>query len=217
MRVCTLVWSARCRERSSTISQHRAALGKVTSECVHSQPFTPCVDAEAVGWEGNGPHTSAGPQAACVPVHWGLVASLLRAALLFSAVTFKFLIYFYFCSIAVVPPFFPLLPPAPPTTLFFFLIKILFIFKERKRGRKRAREISVWKTSIGCLSHAPYWVPGLQPRHVPWLGIKLAILRFVGRCPAHRTHYPGPLPCAIGASLHLHKVQLMWFHLTPGR
>ena len=28
------------------------------------------------------------------------------------------------------------------------------------------------KTSIGFLSHAFPWGPGLQPRHVPWLGIK---------------------------------------------
>ena len=24
----------------------------------------------------------------------------------------------------------------------------------------------------GCLSHAPYWGPGLKPRRVPWLGIE---------------------------------------------
>ena len=30
----------------------------------------------------------------------------------------------------------------------------------------------------GCLSRAPYWRPGLQPRHGPWLGIKQATLWF---------------------------------------
>ena len=25
----------------------------------------------------------------------------------------------------------------------------------------------------GCLSHAPYWEPGLHPRHVPWLRMEL--------------------------------------------
>ena len=25
----------------------------------------------------------------------------------------------------------------------------------------------------GCLLRAPYWGPGLKPRHVPWLGIEL--------------------------------------------
>ena len=28
----------------------------------------------------------------------------------------------------------------------------------------------------GCLSHAPYWGPGPQPRHVPWLEIELVTL-----------------------------------------
>ena len=37
----------------------------------------------------------------------------------------------------------------------------------------------------GCLSRAPYWGPGLQPRHVPWLGIDLATLWFAGRCSIH--------------------------------
>ena len=32
----------------------------------------------------------------------------------------------------------------------------------------------------GCLSCAPYWGPGPQPRHVPWLGIELAALWFTG-------------------------------------
>ena len=37
----------------------------------------------------------------------------------------------------------------------------LFIFRER--GRERGRETSMH----GCFSHAPYWGPGPQPRHVP--------------------------------------------------
>ena len=37
------------------------------------------------------------------------------------------------------------------------------------------------KTSMcGCLSCAPYWTPGLQPRHVPWLGIEQATVWFTG-------------------------------------
>ena len=31
-----------------------------------------------------------------------------------------------------------------------------------------------------CLSSAPYWGPGPQPRHTPWLGIKPATLSFAG-------------------------------------
>ena len=37
----------------------------------------------------------------------------------------------------------------------------------------------------GCLSSAPYWGPGLQPRHVPWLGIELATLWFAGQLSIH--------------------------------
>ena len=54
----------------------------------------------------------------------------------------------------------------------FLKIFYLFIFREGKGGRKRRRETSM----SGCLSSAPYWVPGPQPRHVPWLGIQLATL-----------------------------------------
>ena len=55
---------------------------------------------------------------------------------------------------------------------FFFFFKILFIFRERGR-RKRGRETSVHERYSDHLSPAPSWGPGLQPRHVPWLGIKL--------------------------------------------
>ena len=41
----------------------------------------------------------------------------------------------------------------------------------------------------GCLSHAPYWGPGLQPTHVPWLGIKPATLWFSGQ---HSIHWATP-------------------------
>ena len=51
------------------------------------------------------------------------------------------------------------------TYIHTFLFKdfIYFILREGKRGRKRGRETSM----CGCLLHAPYWGPGLQPRHVP--------------------------------------------------
>ena len=51
--------------------------------------------------------------------------------------------------------------------LFFFFKDFIYLFLEGKEGRKRGRE-----TLISCLSHAPNWGPGPQPRHVPWLGIK---------------------------------------------
>ena len=47
-----------------------------------------------------------------------------------------------------------------------FFKDFIYLFSERGEGRKRGRETSM----CGCLSHAPYWGPGLKPRHVPWLG-----------------------------------------------
>ena len=45
-----------------------------------------------------------------------------------------------------------------------FLIKVfIYLFRERGREGERERETSI----CGCLSHAPYWGTGLQPRHVP--------------------------------------------------
>ena len=58
----------------------------------------------------------------------------------------------------------------------FKKIVYLFIFSERKVGRKRGRETSM----CGCLLCAPYWGPGQQPRHVPWLGIEPVALGFTG-------------------------------------
>ena len=66
--------------------------------------------------------------------------------------------------------------------LEWFLIKmLLFIF----RGDVKERETSM----CGCLSHAPYWGPGLQPRHVPWLGIEQVTLWFSGW---HSIHWATP-------------------------
>ena len=61
----------------------------------------------------------------------------------------------------------------------------IYLFLEREEGRKTGREISL----CGCLSHAPYWRPGQQPRHVPWLGIKPATLWFTGQ---HSIHWATP-------------------------
>ena len=59
-----------------------------------------------------------------------------------------------------------------------FKKSILFIYFERegKERRMRGRETSM----CDCLLHAPYWGPGLKPKHVPWLGIKLMTLWFSG-------------------------------------
>ena len=68
-------------------------------------------------------------------------------------------------------------------TLKCVFLKFLFIylFLERKGGRERGTETSM----CGCLSLAPYWGPGLQPRHVPWLGNKPVTLWFTSPCSIH--------------------------------
>ena len=43
----------------------------------------------------------------------------------------------------------------------------------------------------GCLSHGPYWGPGQQPRHVPWLGIEPATLWFAAHAQSTELHQPG--------------------------
>ena len=67
--------------------------------------------------------------------------------------------------------------------IIWFFLKILFLFyfwregKGRRQGEKHPM--------CGCLSHAPYWEPGRQPRHVPWLGIEPTALWFASLCSIH--------------------------------
>ena len=75
--------------------------------------------------------------------------------------------------------------------LFYFIfLKILFIFS--KRGRKGEREGEKhWcerETLISCLLHTPNWGPGLQPRHVPWLGIETTTFWCIGWCSNQLSH-----------------------------
>ena len=51
------------------------------------------------------------------------------------------------------------------TTFYFlnFLKDFIYLFLDRGEGRERGKETSM----CGCLSHTPYWGPGLQPRCVP--------------------------------------------------
>ena len=46
-----------------------------------------------------------------------------------------------------------------------YLLKKDFIYLLVEGGKER--NINVRKKSVGCLSPAPYWGPGPQPRHVP--------------------------------------------------
>ena len=68
-----------------------------------------------------------------------------------------------------------------------------------KGGKKRERNINVWLP----LTCPPYWGPGPQPRHVPWLGIKSETLWFAGQ---HSIHWATP-PRAEESFL---KKTLMW-------
>ena len=70
-----------------------------------------------------------------------------------------------------------------PNWIFFF--EIIYLFLDRGEGRKREKETSM----CGCLSCAPYWGPGPQPRHLPWLGIEPATHWFTGW---HSIHWATP-------------------------
>ena len=61
-----------------------------------------------------------------------------------------------------------------------FLKDFIYLFLER--GEEREKEE---RNICGYLSCAPNWGSGLQPRHVPWLGIKPATLWLAGPCSIH--------------------------------
>ena len=87
-----------------------------------------------------------------------------------------------------------------------------YVLLERGDRRERGRETSM----CGCLPHAPYWGPGQQPRHVPWLGIKLAILWFAST-QSFEPNQPGPpsniFKCSIQWHLSIHKHHCATMHL----
>ena len=75
--------------------------------------------------------------------------------------------------------------PLPPSQVFstiFFFSFLKFIFRERGREGEREGEKH---QCVGRLLRAPHRGPGLQPRHVHWLGIKLVTPRFAGWCSIH--------------------------------
>ena len=69
----------------------------------------------------------------------------------------------------------------------FISLNILFTFRERGREGERERNMDVQEIHqlVGCLSHAPNQGPGLQPRHVPRLGIELVTFRLAGQHSIH--------------------------------
>ena len=70
-------------------------------------------------------------------------------------------------------------------------------------GRKRGKETSM----CGCLSCPPYWGPGLQPRHVPWLEIEPMILWFT-KDPWSSVHWATP---ARATNLKLLEHESLWW------
>ena len=76
--------------------------------------------------------------------------------------------------------------------LSFLFLNILFIYFQREGKGRRKRG---WETSMcGWLSRSPHWRPGPHPRHVPWLGIKLVTLWFIGQ---HSIHWATPARAAL--------------------
>ena len=59
-----------------------------------------------------------------------------------------------------------------------------FIYLFLERGRQREREGEKHQHVVASYT-PPYWGPGLPPRHVPQLGIKLVIPQFAGWHPIH--------------------------------
>ena len=77
--------------------------------------------------------------------------------------------------------------------LFIYLFKdFTYLFLVGGEGKEKGRGTSV----CGCLLHARYWGPGLQPKHVPWLGNKPTTLWFAGQ---HSIH--SATPASAGAIL----------------
>ena len=121
----------------------------------------------------------------------------------------------YSCSLIRPFPFFLSLSPSsqPSGHCQFIFLKILFIYFQRdeKGERKRRKETLMYC----CLLCAPYWGPGLQPRHVPWLGIEPVGSQASAQCT--EPHQPGPsvwslFPCLWFCFAHLF-VLLIKFHL----
>ena len=72
---------------------------------------------------------------------------------------------------------------------FYFIFWRFYLFTFRERGSEGEKHQYVRNISIGFLSHAPNRTPGLQPWHVPLLGIELAAFWFSGW---HSIHWATP-------------------------
>ena len=76
---------------------------------------------------------------------------------------------------------------------FFFLKDFIYLFLERGEEREKESEKSMSEKhwSVASRMHHDRG-PNPQPRHVPWLGIKLVTFGFLGRCPTSWGTQSGP-------------------------
>ena len=75
--------------------------------------------------------------------------------------------------------------------MFFFEdFTDLFLERGGEREKERERNIDARKKHqcVVASSTHPNWGPGLQPRHVPWLGIEPETFSFGGRMPNQLSH-----------------------------
>ena len=71
---------------------------------------------------------------------------------------------------------------------FIFIFLFIYFFEERRGGREKEWEGEKHRCGVASFT-PPVWGPGLQPRQVPWLGIKLVTFHFAGR---HSVHWATP-------------------------
>ena len=62
---------------------------------------------------------------------------------------------------------------------------------KRVERREKGRERNINMREMGCLLHTPDWELGLQPRHVPWLGIEPVIFGSQAGTQSTEPHQPG--------------------------
>ena len=81
----------------------------------------------------------------------------------------------------------------------------IYLFLERGEGREKKRETSM----CDCLSCTPYWRPGLQPSHMPWLGINWGPFGLQAITQSSEPHQPG-----LEMSFLKYHIEETWFFLS---
>ena len=114
-------------------------------------------------WRGRHPLCSYGPSPALTLFHQGSDVGYL--ALMFYGLYVPFVLWSH-CN-----------------NLFTFVN--IYFFKDF-RGKEKEKE----RRMCGCLLCTLYWGHGLQPRHVPWLGIKPVTLWFTALAQSTELHQP---------------------------